>query len=200
LYDFLKKHPAVEEIAEGIQVVCTAISIADGIATLGDAVASISLSIKMEESEAAVEEIEAALPLDTRAEQLGRQFGTAFNKNPAAARDQAFSVGEPKGGGGLRIVNVLSGEAYEAVASGKIPLLPDEVLGRPRIGNLHVEEMTALDGTALGAEGGKVGTWPRACDDCGGKFYFGRFPGWTHVNPNPNNDYAKTPREWYVDK
>ncbi|MGD2089729.1 MAG: SpvB/TcaC N-terminal domain-containing protein [Candidatus Aminicenantes bacterium] len=102
------------------------------------------------------------------------------------------------------IIHVTTQEAYDAIDSGRITLKPWEKLGSPRATvdgfNLHVEIMGVLDAANLpGANGGLTGTSRPACDDCGGRFFNELLPGWRHVNPNPSNDYANTPSDWYTD-
>ncbi|HEY1553832.1 MAG TPA: RHS repeat-associated core domain-containing protein [Kofleriaceae bacterium] len=145
-----------------------------------------------------LEEVAVVPPsLPVRAEELWRQSGSALDLPPIVAKKTlAISVGEPTGEA-IRIINVTREDVYDAIASGRIPLAPGEILGSPRYDKLHAEILGARDGSLFTNRGGSVGTWPKACDRCGSTFFHNEFPGWTHVNPDPFADYANTPPDWF---
>jgi len=136
-------------------------------------------------------------PPDVRARELWHQIGTELEYEPAAAGSLAVSVADPNGTN-VRLIHVSRPDAYEALFSGRLPLLDNEQLGLFLYDkDLHVEGVAATEGRLHSSTGGVVGTWPQACDTCGGRFHFDVYPDWVHANPNPNNDYANTPREYY---
>jgi hypothetical protein len=88
-----------------------------------------------------------------------------------------------------RIITVGDEVAHDALASGRIPLAPDEVLGprpifdeqRGLLLESHVESMGARHARDVyGATGGEIGTVPRQCPGC-----LKNMAGstWTHTNP-----------------
>jgi RHS repeat-associated protein len=131
-----------------------------------------------------------------RAKQLWEQSGRVFENTPAAANRFAISVADPDGSG-TRIITTNNKTVWHAMHDGIIRLQPNEVLGSFPHDGLHAEILGAQDGTKVSA-GGVVGTYPQACDHCGGVFHFNQFPGWRHLNPNPKYDYDATGIEDYL--
>jgi RHS repeat-associated protein len=136
--------------------------------------------------------------LPSRAKQLELEIANHLGLSGRARDRLTVAVSAPNlGDDTVHLIHVTTDDAYQALQSGQIRLEPWEIQGSPRYGNLHVEEMGALDGDLFGPSGGLTGTSRFACPDCGGKFHTGIFPGWTHVNPNPSFDYTLTPSGWY---
>ena len=129
-----------------------------------------------------------------RSRAIHGRIGRELNLSRTGRQRLTVGVSRPNlGEGNLHLVHVSNMRAYNAIASGRVKLGPNEILGGKPLfqfegRNLlwHVEELGAMEGYLLGARGGLVGTSKYACWSCGGKFFFGRdFPGWGHVNINP---------------
>jgi hypothetical protein len=97
------------------------------------------------------------------------------------------------------IINVTNPEYWEALRTMRIPLRTGEVLGS-RIelvgtqAEFHAEIQGVWDAQRAGATTGTTTSSIRACERCGMAFYSNDFPGWTHVNMNPQHWFHLTPR------